>query len=122
MNPHTSRRGWCLISTFPHISISLQEVSTRNTTARHVVAGFSAAMPALAEIWGSLEDALNDVPALSAEITRLSAELQHTRLDRANMLAAARATIAAHDEGEPDPLSFLRDELAARTPLPPGRA
>ena len=77
-------------------------------------------MPTLAEIWRYLEDAFNDVPALAAEITRLAAELNNTRLDRANLLAAARATIAAHHDGEPDPLSYLRDELDAHT-ADPGR-
>ena len=53
------------------------------------------------------------MPALSVEVARLFAEVQHARLDRANLLAAARATIAAHHDGEPDPLSYLRDELDA---------
>lgn len=96
-----------------HIKINLEEVTTRNATARQVVAGFAITMPTLSEIWRLLNDALNDVPALSAEIARLSAEVQHARLNRANLLAAARATIAAHHEGEPDPLSYLRDELKA---------
>ena len=98
--------------TFPHVNIDLEEIATRNDTARHMIAGFSAEMPTLAEIWRYLEDALRDVPALTAEITRLSSDLQHARLDRANLLAAARATIAAHHDGETDPLSYLRDELA----------
>lgn len=109
----------------PHANINLQEVSTRNEAARHIIAGFSTAMPVLADIWQSLEDALNDVPLLSAEISRLSAELQATRFDRANLLAAARATLAAHRDGEPDPLFYLRDELDARSALSPaswGRA
>jgi hypothetical protein len=33
------------------------------------------------------------------------------RLDRANLLAAIRATLAADGEGEPDPLGYLRDEI-----------
>jgi S-DNA-T family DNA segregation ATPase FtsK/SpoIIIE len=103
-----------------HVNIDLEGVETRNDTARHIVAGFATAMPTLADIWRYLEDAFNDVPALAAEITRLSAELQGTRLDRANLLAAARATIAAYHEGESDPLSYLRDELDAHTPPPYG--
>ena len=63
-------------NTFPHTNIDLQEVSTRNDHARHIVAGFASAMPALADIWRYLDDALNDTAALSAEITRLSAELE----------------------------------------------
>ena len=105
-------------NTPPHVNINLEEVTTRNDTARHIVAGFATAMPTLADIWRYLEDAFNDVPQLAAEITRLSAGLQDTRLDRANLLAAARATIAAYHEGEPDPISYLRDELAAHTPPP----
>ena len=101
--------------TFPHVNIDLEETATRNDTARHIVAGFSAEMPTLAEIWRYLEAALRDVPALSAEIARLSADLLNARLDRANLLAAARATIAAYHDGETDPLSYLRDELDAPT-------
>jgi hypothetical protein len=104
----------------PHVNVNLQGVATRNESARRIIAGFSTAMPVLADIWRYLDDALNDVPLLLAEISRLSAELQATRLDRANLLAAARATIAAHHDGEADPLSYLRDELDARTSLPPG--
>ncbi len=104
----------------PHVNINLQEVITTNEAARHIVAGFSTATPVLADIWRYLEDALNDVPLLLAEISRLSAELQATRLDRANLLAAARATLAAHHDGERDPLFYLRDELDARASLPPG--
>ena len=99
--------------TFPYINIDLEEIATRNDIARHIATGFFTELPTLAEIWRCLEDALRDVPALSAEITRLSADLQHARLDRANLLAAARATIAAYHDGETDPLSYLRDELDA---------
>lgn len=105
----------------PYISIDLQEVITRNETARRIVAGFSATMPTLSEIWRHLEHALNDRPALAAEVIRLADELQATRLDRANLLAAARATIAAEAEGERDPLSYLRDELNAAHGAPYGR-
>ena len=101
-----------------HPDVDLQEAATRNHTARRVIAGFSAALPTLAEIWQHLEAALADTPVLAAEITRLRAELAGTRLDRANLLAAARAVITAHLDGEPDPLSYLRDELAARGQLP----
>lgn len=100
--------------THPHVNIDLREVKTRNDTARHVVAGFSAAMPTLTGIWQQLQDALSDTPALSAEITRLARDLHDVRLDRASLAAAARATLAACQEGEPDPLSYLRDELDAQ--------
>jgi hypothetical protein len=103
----------------PHTNIDLQEVSTRNEHARRIIAGFTSATPALTDIWRYLDGALNDAVVLSAEITRLSAELQHTRLDRANLLAAIHATLAAHADGEPDPLAYLRDELDAPQTLPP---
>jgi hypothetical protein len=92
----------------------LPEVATRNRTARHIVAGFSAAFPTLADIWQYLDIALADSPALSAEMTRMRAELARARLDLANLAAAALATLAAHSDGEPDPLSYLRDELRAQ--------
>ena len=100
-------------STVPNTNINLQEAAERNNNARHIVAGCASAMPTLADMWRYLQDALNDTVALSAEITRLSAELAATRLDRANLLAAMRAAIAAHADGEPDPLEYLRDELDA---------
>lgn len=85
-------------------SISLEEITARNETARRMIAGF----------WRNLDTALTDNLALSAEVTRLSGELSATRLDMANLLAAARATLAADTEGEADPLYYLRDELNAR--------
>ena len=100
-------------NTVPHININLQEVSERNDSARHIVAGCAAAMPTLADMWRYLQDALNDTVALSAEITRISAELERTRLDRADLLAAMRATLTAHADAEPDPMWYLRDALDA---------
>ncbi len=100
-------------NTVPNTNINLQEVTERNSSARHIVAGFASAMPWLAEIWDYLDRALNDIAVLSAEAGRLAAELAATRLDRANLLAAMRAALAAHADGEPDPLGFLRDELDA---------
>jgi hypothetical protein len=98
----------------PGPGISLPLIYARNDHARRVVAGFASAMPAAAEMWEQVDRALADVPAMGAVIARLSAELADTRLDRANLLAAMRATIAAHAEGEANPLYYLRDELSAR--------
>ncbi|GAB3429142.1 hypothetical protein [Flindersiella endophytica] len=47
------------------------------------------------------------------ETNELRAVLALTRLAYANLAAAARATLAAADEGEADPLYYLRDELHA---------
>jgi hypothetical protein len=104
----------------PYSRTDLAEIAARNQTARHMIAGFSAEMPVLADFWRHLDTALTDNLALSAEVTRLNAELAATRLDMANLLAAVRATLTAYADGETDPLWYLRDELNAR-PLPSQR-
>lgn len=95
-------------------SIAVEEITERNKTARHMLAGFAAEMPALAEFWRNLDTALAGNLALSAEVTRLTAELAASRLDTANLLAAIRAALAADADGEADPLWYMRDELNAR--------
>jgi hypothetical protein len=106
----------------PYVNSDLEEIRSRNDTAQHIVARFTTAMPTLADIWRYLHDAFSDVPTLAAEITRLATDLQNARLDRANLLAAARATITAYHDGEPDPLAYLRDELDTHTADPRRRA
>jgi len=100
-------------NTIQQPDINLQEVAARNDNARHIVAGCAATMPTLADMWRYVQDALDDTLALSAEVTRLSAEIDRTRLDCANVRAAMRATLAAHADGEPDPMWYLRDALDA---------
>ena len=100
-------------NTNPRPDIDLQQISTRNTHARHIVAGCASALPTLAGMWHELHDALTDAATLAAQITRLSADLERTRLEAANLRAAMRATLAAYAEGEQDPLWYLRDELNA---------
>jgi hypothetical protein len=87
------------------------EITTRNDIARDIIAGFAAVTPTLAGIWRILDQALSDLPAILANLGRTQAELEAVRLDRANLLAAIRAALAANAEGEPDPLGYLRDEL-----------
>ena len=67
----------------------------------------------LRDAGGSPDDALTDAATLAGQITRLSADLERTRLEAANLAAAMRATLAAYAEGEQDPLWYLRDELNA---------
>jgi hypothetical protein len=105
--------------------IDLQQISTRNTFARNVVAGFAAGWPKLADWWQALDDALADLDALAvhlarldSEAARLSRDLGRARLDRANLRAAMRAALAAQADGESDPLWYLRDELNAAESLP----
>jgi hypothetical protein len=54
---------------------------------------------------------------LRAKIHRLEILLRVARRLYADLVAAARAALAAHADGEPDPWSYLRDELP---PPPPG--
>jgi hypothetical protein len=95
-------------------TVDLLEVSTRVGQARPIVAGFSRAVPALTELWQQIDDALSDMPALTAEVARLRDELTSLRLHRANLAAAGWAAIAAYLHGEPDPLGYLRDELTVQ--------
>jgi hypothetical protein len=104
----------------PESRMSLHVIYARNDNARQIIAGFASAMPAVSEMWSQVDGSLADVPALGAVIARLTAELADTRMDRANLLAAMRATLAAHADGEPDPLYYLRDELDARQALSQG--
>jgi hypothetical protein len=55
--------------------------------------------------------AVADVPVMLAEIDRLSQLLTRARRDFADLLAAARATLEAERDGEPNPLAYLRDEV-----------
>jgi hypothetical protein len=87
--------------------LSLPEVTHRAACACHIIARFSTAMPMLAIIWRQVDDALSDIPILTAEIIRLRDDLASSRIDRANLAAAGRATIAAYHSGEPDPFSYL---------------
>lgn len=101
-------------------SLDLQGVRTRNLDAREIVSALSEAMPTIADLWLRLNAALADSPALTSEIKRLAVELAKARRGHANLIAAARATLNAHHDAEPDPLYYLRDELRAQGHLPPG--
>jgi hypothetical protein len=83
----------------------LQEVASRRDGA--------------ASALGTLARALDTIPLLCAEIGRLRARLARALSDLYNLVAAARATLGAHADGEPDPLYYLRDELDAQGQLPP---
>jgi hypothetical protein len=63
--------------------------------------------------------AVADIPVLLAELSRLRSLLALVRAMHANLLAAARATIAATRDGEADSMYYLRDELDAHDQLPP---
>jgi hypothetical protein len=48
---------------------------------------------------------------LLTEITSLHTQLAAARLRAANLEAAMRAALGAQSDGEPDPLSYLHDEI-----------
>lgn len=52
-----------------------------------------------------------DAIRLLAEVIRLHDKLIEVRLESANLRAAIRATLSAADDGEDDPLMFLRWEV-----------
>jgi hypothetical protein len=119
MTPHaTDPKEGCLVPEPARPTIDLQEVRTRNTHARHIVAGFARSQPTLAEMWRILDAALADTAALAYDYECLADQVRALRLDVANLLAAGRAVLTAHNDGEPDPLFHLRDELGSRGLLP----
>jgi hypothetical protein len=65
----------------------------------------------------------NDAEAVQAQlharIGRLETLLRKTQYAYANLVAACRATLGAHADGERDPLSYLRDELPPAPPQHP---
>ena len=105
----------------PDPRTSLHVIYARNDRARQVIAWARLAVPAASQLWAEADRALADVPALGTVITRLAAELADARMDRANLLAAMRATLAADADGEADPLYYLRDELDTRQGRSQGR-
>ena len=98
--------------------VDLQEALTSYTHALAAIHGHIVIRLVLRTRPGTaITTALFTVPALCRESAHLRAMLALARLDHANLIAAARATLAAEYEGEPDPLWYLRDELAARGQL-----
>ena len=94
-------------------SDSLQEAATRHHRIVQNLASLLAT-ECSEEIWPYLDAVLADIPAMAGMINRPGADLAQARLNRANLAAAALAVIAATRDGEPDALSYLRDELHAQ--------
>ena len=99
----------------PYPYPDLQGAANRNTAAVHLLTAFAKSAPALDEMWRHVFAALDDTPALIHEVDRLRTALSAARYQRANLIAAIRATLAAHADGERDPLFYIRDELDAQT-------
>lgn len=98
-----------------------QKIMTRNDIARDIIAGFASVTPTLAGVFRFIDTALADVPTVLADLRQERAGLEAARLEAANLLAAMRATIAAHADGEADPLYYIRDELEAAHERSQGR-
>lgn len=105
-----------------HPKPDLQEAINRSSKARRIIANTRPDESLSTFLRTNLETALDTIPTLAEEIERLSTELRDTRIHRANLAAAARATLTAQRDGEPDPLSYLRDELNAQGYDAEGRA
>ena len=65
-------------------------------------------------------------PAVPREVDSLRTQIGSTRtafaalrLRYANLVAAARVTLTADQDGDPDALEYLRDELSTYGQLPP---
>jgi hypothetical protein len=83
-----------------HSDPDLQEAATHHDDALRVIR--------------PIADALNIIPALCAEIRQLRQRLAATLTDLYDLIAAAKATLGAHADGESDPFYYLRDELQAQ--------
>jgi hypothetical protein len=67
--------------------------------------------------------AITDITNLLIQVTGLYPALLEARLDAANLRAAIYAALGAAEDGETDPLGYLKDELPETThqPAPGGR-
>jgi hypothetical protein len=54
----------------------------------------------------------DEIEYLRNELALSALALSAARLESANRLAAIRAALSAANDGEPDPLAYLRDQLA----------
>lgn len=102
----------------------LQEARIRHRHAQHLLTSHpTTRTPLDTPARAAIRTALDHIPALCDESEQLRTLLHAARLDLANLIAAARATLTAHHDGERDPLYYLRDELSAQSAqdTPPAR-
>jgi hypothetical protein len=102
--------------------IDIQEALTRYASAVQTINASPLARILLRVRIAAIAAALDDIPGLCRDVQQLRALVALASRDHANLIAAARCSLIADREGEPDPLWYLRDELAERgqSPRPDG--
>lgn len=90
----------------PHLPINLEAI-TKHLTALAATQSCLRCDTAVASV-------LTDVTGLLTILARLCDELAAIRLDNANLRAAMQAALGAAEDGEADPLDYLRWELPER--------
>jgi hypothetical protein len=109
--PGHSRPDGITLPALPDVRVDLDEVRTRYRAVK--TAG------TLVQLWKALVTSVADIPPLVPEVDRLWTAMVALRFRYANLAAAARATLAAHRDGEPNPLDYLADEIRGGWPAPP---
>jgi hypothetical protein len=94
----------------PRLRLDLDAIAARCSAAYRTVTP--------EDMHAALLAAVADALALVSEVDRLWHLLVAARLRYADLAAAARATLAAHRDGEADPLAYLADELYSDWPAP----
>jgi hypothetical protein len=90
----------------PQLRINITEIRNHIITAQSTACGDCGAHTAILT---------GDIALLLGEITRLHQSLIRSRWQAANYEAAIRAAIGAQEDGEHDPIGYLRDELTPGT-------
>lgn len=93
----------------PHLHIDAEAINARLTVLARSRKCKKCKVPAT--------QASADITNLLIQVTSLYPALIAARLEAANLRAAIQAALGAAEDGEPDPLAYLRDEL----PEPDGR-
>jgi hypothetical protein len=121
MPAHPARNCQEVINTTPspYRPVDVQEVRQHHARACAAICSQPLARVLLRTATGRiLTQALAAIPPLCDEVDRLNALFELARQHHHDLTAAARATLTAAADGEPDPLYYLRDELRARGQLP----
>ena len=100
------------------------DIDPQEATDTYDLATAAARRNPLARLWQhsptghKIARALDLIPVLAAQVSRLRDRLARALSDLSDLTAAARATLGAQRDGERDPLYYLRDELQAQGRLP----